>query len=179
LFSSITIVGVFSFIGITFINTLDNSRTFSARADWRNEAIMLANRFISDPECLGYTKLLVRYSNESGTDLLISRRVNIPLAVDRNKLFTASGEVNIDRLHNCVRLDSPEYKLFYEVTVEEEVSGLSQPKSAHNLPLTYKDNRTIVETIIPIKIIDETSISYALFTVEMAVSTEYLQAKLL
>jgi len=183
LFTSITIVGVFSFIGITFVNALDNSRAFSARADWRNEAIMLANRFISDPTCLGYTKKLIRYTNESGEDLLVQSNVNVPLAIDRYKLFDTSGEINVNRLDNCMRLNSPEYNLFYEVTYDELDYATGQPiglsKTGRNLDASLKNNQTAVTVQLPVKVIDDNGFIYGLLTVTMSVSVEYMQAKVL
>jgi len=112
LFISVLIVGVFAFIGITFINSVDNARVLSATTEWRNEAIMIANRFISDPDCVGYVKTLIKYTNETGNDGLISTRLSVPMTVDANKLFD-NNLINIKRLDDCIRMQSPEYNLFF------------------------------------------------------------------
>jgi len=80
-----------------------------------------------------------------------------------------------------LRMNSPEYKLFYEIILEElDVFGdvkLEWRKS--NLPISEKNNNTIVNVQLPVKIIGDEGFNYGLFTVIMSVSFEYLQAKVL
>jgi hypothetical protein len=159
---------------------LDNSRTLSARVDWRTEAIMLINRFISDPDCIGYSKIIIKYTNESSYDLLVSSKVNVPLAIDRDKVLL-NGELNIGRFSNCLKLDSPEYKLYYRINLQEISSENKVIDSweGSNLPVKYANNKTFVTVTLPVKIISAESFSYGLLTVVMSASAEYLQAKVL
>lgn len=173
-FTSIFIVGIFAGFGITFINSVDNARVLSARSEWKTEALMLISRFISDPNCYAYVKTLYRYTNESGTDNFIGARITVPLAVDRNKMILPSGGLNIDRLDNCVRMRSPENKLYFEVTLTQAGSKVS---SSNLDPMLYKNHNTLVEVSYPVKIISDDGFSYGTLSVQMSASSEYFQAK--
>lgn len=180
LFTSILIVGVFSFIGITFINSLDNARTFSARAEWRNEALMLANRFVSDPECIGYSKIIAKYSNETGTDLLIKTRTTVPLAIDRDKAII-DNTLNVKRLTDCLTLKSPEYRMYFEAVLSQydKLGDIEHEWRGANMESEYHNNQTSITVQLPVKIIDDNGFDYGLFTVTLSVSAEYMQAKVL
>jgi hypothetical protein len=156
---------------------------FSGRSDWRNEAITIANRFISDPECVGYTKTIVRYVNETigGTgDNLVRSRVNVPLAIDRHKVLTSDGELNIKRLQDCMTMNSPEYKLFFSVTLLEYTQGgATRNYTAANLPSKFSNDNTRELIQLPVKIVDDNSFNYGLFIVSISISVEYMLAKVL
>ncbi len=176
LFISVLIVGVFAFIGITFINSVDNARVLSATTEWRNEAIMIANRFISDPDCVGYVKTLIKYTNETGNDGLISTRLSVPMTVDANKLFD-NNLINIKRLDDCIRMQSPEYNLFFSVKVVAD--GVTYPVVSNLDPNKYKNQATLQEISLPVRIISDNGFNYGVITFSISVSAEYFAAKLL
>ena len=180
MFTAVLLVGIFAFIGISFISSLDNARTFTARTAWRNEAIMLSNRLVSDPNCLAYTRLILRYTNESGRDVLVSDVLTVPLTIDRYKLFT-DGQLDITRLNNCVVLNSTEYKMFISVTLTEKIRNVDYTYGpVNNLdPLLYRNAGTLETVDLPIKIIDDNGFNYAVLTISMSVNTEYFKAKIL
>ena len=180
MFTAILLVGIFAFIGISFISSLDNARTFTARTAWRNEAIMLSNRLVSDPNCLAYTRLILRYTNESGIDVLTSEVLTVPLTIDRNKLFT-NGQLDLTRITNCVKLDSSEYKMFISISLTELIRGTEYTYGpVNNLdPLLYKNAATLETVDLPIKVIDENGFNYAVLSISMSVNTEYFKAKIL
>lgn len=180
MFTAVLLVGIFAFIGISFISSLDNARTFTARTAWRNEAIMLSNRLVSDPNCLAYTRLILRYTNESGRDVLVSDVLTVPLTIDRYKLFT-NGQLDITRLNNCVVLNSSEYKMFISVTLTEKIRGVEYTYGpVNNLdPLLYRNAGTLETVDLPVKIIDDNGFNYAVLTISMSVNTEYFKAKIL
>ncbi len=185
LFTSILIVGVFSFVGILFLNSVDNARVISGRVSWRNEAVLLANRFVSDPNCWGYTKTIIKYSVDSGTDSLINSRISIPLAVDRNKMFINVNGVNvlsINRLINCAKLTSPEYTLFIRVKLTETLKDGSQrvwPEVFNLDPNVYLNKATMEDVRLPVKIISDDGFTYGLLIITLSVNGEYMQAKVI
>lgn len=179
-FTAILVVGIFAFIGITFISSVDNARTFSARTDWKNEVVMTANKLISDPNCLGYLKTIVKYSNASGVDELFSTTVSVPLAIDRNKLFS-KGVIDLTRILNCVKLDSNEYRMFIGVKLTEYVNEQSVVYGPiYNLdPNVYRNEFTTEVVDLPVKVISDNGFNYGLLSITMSVSSEYLKAKVL
>jgi hypothetical protein len=173
---AVLVVGVFSFIGITFINSVDNARVLSARTEWRNEAILYANRIISDPDCYGYIKTVIEYTNESGTDGLVNTRLGLPMTVDRNKLLV-NDLVDIKRVDDCLRLRSLEYTVYIGLEVYEDGSPL--PLVSNLDPTKYRNDATLQVVDLPVKIISDEGVSYGLIKFSISVSAEYFAAKLL
>ena len=179
LFTSLLIVGVFSFVGILFLNSVDNARVMSGRVAWRNEAVLIANRFVSDPDCWGYTKTIIYLDNKSGN--LINTRVGVPMAVDRNKMFL-NNQLSVKRLENCVNLLSPEYALFFSVKLTENLPDGSKkvwPKVYNLDPNVYRNKDTEEEVRLPVKIISNDGYTYGLLTFTISVNSEYMEAKII
>lgn len=168
LFTSLVIIAVYAFTTFFFISNTDNIRIGMAREQWRNEAVFLANQLVSSPNCLGYVRHFIRYDNLSNGELTTTK-INVPSAVDANKF-------SIDRLRNCVRMLTPEYRVFFEVTIEDG-SGVvfeetNLDKNLYFTPSTY-------ETVtLPVKVIYDDRVSYGNIFVGVSVNLEYFKTRI-
>ncbi len=178
LFIGVLIVGIFAFIGLYFINSVNNARIVSARAEWRTEALMLANRLVSDPNCFGYTRLLIYYNESSGD--LETHIVKPPMTVDFNKLII-NDELNIDRASDCIKLDSPEFKLLIGLSFLYNTGSDSKRwGTVYNInPLKYYNNDTVQVVSLPVRVINDGEVNYGTLIITLSVNSEYLGVKLL
>ena len=168
LFTALVIIAVYSFATFFFISTTDNARIGMAREEWRNEALFLANYLISSPNCMGYSRNTIFYDNSTGTGVLVTSKTGVPYSIDVNKL-------NMDRLRNCARFNTPEYNILFEVRVFDETHifdlGSNIDKNVYFNPTTYE------QVVIPIKLIYDNHISYGRVELGFSVNMEYFKTR--
>jgi len=177
---AILIIGTYAALGIWFINELDRARLATVSADWRNTAILLANRLVYSPNCLAYIKSTAMYDNSSG-DLMVIDQINPPSTIDERKF-------DINRLTNCLLMDSPEFRVYFEIEISDDsgvIFGLKDKSGRFIGPIPnldaalYRNERTLEEVRIPVKIIHtDDHISYGVAVIGVSVNLEYFEARL-
>lgn len=167
LFTSLVIISVYAFTTFFFIANTDNIRIGMGREQWRNEAVFLANQLVTSPNCLGYVKGFIRYENDTGGELMVAK-INVPNAIDANKL-------DIERLKGCFRILTPEFRIFFEIEVEDETGvvfeGANLDKNLYFTPSTYE------RVVLPVKIIYDDRISYGKAVVGVSANLEYFKTR--
>ena len=93
------------------------------------------------------------------------------------KAISIGKAINIKRAGDCLKLTSPDYYLFIELTIYEQ--GTKKGPVYNLNPDKYKNFNTLQTIKLPVLIKGENEINYGLITVSFSISSEYLGVKLL